>query len=85
MAISEVEFEKEKKILKKTNNLLQKNINQLAKDVSAAEEDLVVFKKMMWSDSHSFDAGEVQQVMAATELEAEKFFQKQDELMPQLA
>ena len=32
---------------------------------------------MMWSDSHSFDAGEMQQVMAATSIEAEKVLQKQ--------
>ena len=77
MAISEAEFQKEKKILNKINQLLGKTLVELGEGVKSAEEDLVVFKKMMWSDSHSFDAGEVQQVMAATELEAEKFFQKQ--------
>ena len=77
MAISEEEFLKEKKILKKVRKLLDKNMEELGKDVSNSEEELVEFKKMMWSDSHSFDEGEVSQVMATTALEAEKFFQKQ--------
>ncbi len=81
MAISEEEFLKEKKILKKVSNLLEKYINELAEDVSTSEEELIEFKKMMWSDAHSFDEGESQQVMAATSQEAEKFFQKQKYFM----
>ncbi len=77
MAISENELQKEKKILHKVNKLLHSTLDDLGKDVSSAEVELVEFKKMMWSDSHSFDVGEVQQVMAATSLEADKFFQKQ--------
>ena len=77
MAISEIEFQKEKKILRKVNKLLNERLEELGKGVQSAEEDLITFKKMMWSDSHSFDEGEIQQVMAATSLEADKFFQKQ--------
>ena len=77
MAISEEEFLKEKKILKKVCKLLDKHIEELGQDVSSSEEELVEFKKMMWEDAHSFDEGESQQVMAATAQEAEKFFQKQ--------
>ena len=80
MPISEVEFKKEVKILEKVNNLLNETYNSLADDVKVGEEDLMEFKKMMWSDSNSFDAGEVTQVKAATELEADKFFRKQDYL-----
>ena len=77
MAIQEAEFQKEKKILYKVQKLLNTTLDELGKEVSSSEEELVEFKKMMWSDSHSFDEGEVQQVMAATSTEAEKFFQKQ--------
>ena len=77
MAISEIDFKKEKKILKKVLSLLGETLESLGVDVFQDEEDLVEFKKMMWSDSHSFDAGEMQQVMAATSIEAEKVLQKQ--------
>ena len=77
MAISEVEIKKEKQILKKVNNLLEDTLNSLGVDVKEGEEDLTEFKKMMWADAASFDEGEAQQVMAATAVEAEKFFQKQ--------
>ena len=77
MAISEVEFQKEKKILKKVQKLLGENLSELGKDVFQDEEDLVEFKKMMWEDSSSFDAAEIQQVMAATAMEADKVLQKQ--------
>ena len=76
MAISEVEFQKEKKILKKVQKLLGENLSELGKDVFQDEEDLVEFKKMMWEDSSSFDAAEIQQVMAATAMEADKVLQK---------
>ena len=77
MAISELEIKKEKKILSKVNDLLENTLNDLSKDVKTSEDDLVEFKKMMWADASSFDDGEAQQVMAATAVEAEKFFQKQ--------
>ena len=77
MAISEIEFKKEKKIFSKVQALLNDTINTLGQGVFQEEEELVEFKKMMWSDSHSFDEGEIQQVMAATRLEADKVLQKQ--------
>ena len=80
MAISEVEFKKEVKILDKVVKLFDDTYNDLASDVKVGEEDLIEFKKMMWSDSNSFDEGEITQVKAATALEADKFFRKQDYL-----
>ena len=77
MAISELEFNKEKKILKKVQKLLGDTLDSLGEDVYQDEEDLVEFKKMMWENANSFDEGEMQQVMAATSQEAEKALQKQ--------
>ena len=80
MAITKEEFKKEEKILEKVNNLFDETYNNLASDIKVGEEDLIEFKKMMWSDSNSFDDGEMTQVKAATALEADKFFRKQDYL-----
>ena len=77
MAISEVEFEKEKKILKKVQKLLGKTLEDLGDDVYQDEENLKEFKKMMWENATSFDEAEMRQVMAATSQEAEKALQKQ--------
>ena len=77
MAISEAEFQKEKKILKKVQTLLGDTLSNLGEDVYEDEENLLEFKKMMWENSTSFDEAEMQQVMAATSLEAEKVLQKQ--------
>ena len=77
MAISEVEFQKENKILKKVQTLLKETLSSLGEDVYQEEENLVAFKKMMWEDANSFDDAEFQQVMAATSQEAEKALQKQ--------
>jgi len=77
MAISEIEYQKEKKILKKVGKLLGDTLDSLGQDVCNDEEDLVEFKKMMWENANSFDEGEMMQVMAATSQEAEKAFQKQ--------
>ena len=77
MAISEVEFQKEKKILKKVQKLLGDNLQELGADVFQDEEDLIEFKKMMWENSSSFDNAEIQQVMAATAMEADKVLAKQ--------
>ena len=77
MAISAVEFQKEKKILNKVQQLLGETLESLGQDVFQDEEDLVEFKKMMWENANSFDEGEMQQVMAATSLEADKVLQKQ--------
>ena len=80
MAITKEEFSKEEKILDRVNKLLKDTLDNLAVDVKVGEEDLIEFKKMMWSDSNSFDSGEITQVKATTELEANKFFRKQDYL-----
>ena len=77
MAISEVEFQKEKKILKKVQKLLGDTLSNLGDDVYQDEENLLEFKKMMWENSTSFDEAEMRQVMAATSMEAEKALQKQ--------
>ncbi len=80
MAITKEEFSKEEKILDRVNKLLKDTLDNLAVDVKVGEEDLIEFKKMIWSDSNSFDSGEITQVKATTELEANKFFRKQDYL-----
>lgn len=77
MAISEVEFKKEKKILSKVHKLLGDTLDSLGSDVIQDEENLKEFKKMMWENANSFDEGEAQQVMYATALEADKAYQKQ--------
>ena len=77
MAITEEELVKEKKILKKVSKLLGNTLDELGKDVIQDEENLVEFKKMMWENASSFDAGEAQQVMYATAMEADKAYQKQ--------
>ncbi len=77
MPISEEEFKKEKKILNKITNLLDNTLSELGQDVIQSEEDLVEFKKMMWENANSFDAGEEKQAMYATALEADKAYKKQ--------
>lgn len=59
MAISEVEFAKEEKILKKVKKLLGETLDSLGEDVLYDEENLVEFKKMMWENANSFDEGEM--------------------------
>lgn len=77
MPITEVEFQKEKKILTKVQKLLNTTLESLKDDVYDDEENLVEFKKMMWENANSFDEGEMQQVMTATSLESDKLLQKQ--------
>ena len=59
-----------------SNNLdiLSKPID-LKIEVKDDQDKLVEFKKMMWENANSFDEGESIQVMAATQMEAEKVFQ----------
>ena len=78
MAISEIEFQKEKKILKKVHKLLGDTLDSLGENVIEDEEQLTEFKKMMWENSSSFDEAEMQQVMAATAQEASKALQKRE-------
>ena len=77
MGISKEEYVKEEKILSKVQKLLGDTLTSLGKDVYHDEEDFTEFKKMMWENSGSFDAGEMQQVMVATSQEAERVLQKQ--------
>lgn len=77
MGISKEEYVKEERILSKVQELLVNTLNELGKDVYQDEEDFTEFKKMMWENSSSFDEGEMQQVMAATNQEAERVLQKQ--------
>ena len=77
MAISEVEFKKEKKILSKVHKLLGDTLEELGSDVIQDEENLKEFKKMMWENANDFDDAEAQQVMYATALEADKAYQRQ--------
>lgn len=77
MAISEIEFKKEEKILDKVQKLLGDTLKELGNDVYEDEEKLTEFKKMMWENASSFDEGEIKQVMAATSHEAERALQKQ--------
>lgn len=76
MAISEVEFQKEKKILNKVQKLLDNTLDSLGEEVSSDYENLQEFKKMMWENASSFDDGEAQQVMAATSQEADKVLRR---------
>ncbi len=78
MPISETEFTKEKKILKKVQKLLNETLSSLGEDVIEDEDGLTEFKKMMWENVTNFDSGEAQQVMAATALEADKVFRRRD-------
>ena len=66
MAISEEEFQKEKKILRKVSTLLEKTLQDLGQDVIQDEENLTEFKKMMWENASSFDSGEASQELYAT-------------------
>lgn len=77
MAISEVEYKKEKRILSKVHKLLGNRLEELGKDVIKDEDNLKEFKKMMWENANDFDDGEAQQVMYATALEADKAYKKQ--------
>lgn len=77
MAISEAEFVKEKKILKKVRKLLDDTLNSLGEGVVADDHNLVEFKKMMWEDANSFDEGEMAQVRSITSQEEERALQKQ--------
>ena len=77
MAIEEKELLKEKRILKKVNQLLDDTLDSMGVDVHSNEEGLLEFKKMMWENASSFDEGEMQQVMQSTSMETTKVLQKE--------
>ena len=76
MAISELEFSKETKILGMVQKLLNNTLDTLGIDVSNDEEDLIEFKKMIWDNSSSFDEGDNVQAILATNQEEDKALQK---------
>ena len=72
MAISEVEFAKEEKILKKVKKLLGETLDSLGEDVLYDEENLVEFKKMMWENANSFDEGDFEATVQTTGLKSDE-------------
>lgn len=80
MIISEKEINKEKKILNKVSKLLNEHIEKLETEVHISHEDLIEFKKLAWSDSSSFDSGDIAQAKASTQEEENKIHQKQNYL-----
>lgn len=77
MAIVGKELEKEKKILKLTTNLLNTTLDDLKQEVKIGEEELKEFKKIVWSDAHSFDEGDIGQAKLMTSTEEQKNLQKE--------
>jgi len=76
VAISEEEFLKEKKILRKVEKLLNQRLEELGTDVKNEAEELIEFKKMMWENESSFDDAEIAQVRSATGIEEDKAYKK---------
>lgn len=80
MAIDQRELKKEKLILKKVSHLLNHHIEELEKDVHVSKEDLIEFKKLVWSDFSSFDQGDIAQAKSSTIEEENRVLNKQDYL-----
>ena len=80
MAIEEKELKKEKLILKKVNNLLNSHIEELEKEVHIFQDDLIEFKKLVWSDFSSFDQGDIAQAKSSTIESENRLLSKQDYL-----
>lgn len=80
MAIGEKEYQKEKIVLKKVSKLLNNNIEQLEQKVHLLNVDLIEFKKLTWSDSSSFDSGDIAQAKQASKDEEDKVLREQDYL-----
>ncbi|MBE6158081.1 MAG: hypothetical protein E7160_04765 [Firmicutes bacterium] len=78
MAISENDYIKEKKILSKVNSLLDETLDDLGCSVSTDIEELREFKKVVWSDAHSFDSGDIEQARSMTAVEESRALQKQE-------
>lgn len=77
MAIEGKELEKEKLILRKVSNLINDTIDKLKKEVKVKQEDLIEFKKIVWSDSSSFDDGDIIQTRSATSGEESRILEKE--------
>ncbi len=78
MAISEVEFKKEEKILNKVGKLLNETLDSLGFDVNKEEEELKEFKKLVWEDASNFDSGEEAQAIMLTNEEENKAIMKRN-------
>ncbi len=77
MALKQNELVKEKVILRKVSSLIETTIKNLKKEVKVTEENLVEFKKMVWSDHTSFDDGDIVSAKLETSSEETKAFAKQ--------
>ena len=77
MAVTTEEYQKEKQILRKVSKLLNDSLDLIGKEVNIDSENLIEFKKLAWSDSHSFDEGEILQTKMATNDEEVRLLQKQ--------
>lgn len=78
MAINERELNLEKKRLVEVLKLLDDKMTEAGNIIFKDEEKLLEFKKYAWDNLRSFDAQELIQVKADTELEANKLLMKQD-------
>ena len=74
------EEKKEKEFLKETSKKLEKTINDLRNEVSVSFSDLTDFKKLVWSDSNSFDSADQVQAKMLTNEEEVKILRKEDYL-----
>lgn len=77
MAIGQKELEKEKVILRKVSYLTNDTIDKLKTEVKLSEENLVEFKKIVWSDSSSFDDGDIIQAKSITSGEEARVLEKE--------
>lgn len=77
MAIEGKELEKEKLILRKVSYLINNTIDKLKKEVKVKQEDLIEFKKIVWSDSSSFDDGDIIQTRSVTSGEESRILEKE--------
>ena len=77
MAIGQRELEKEKVILRKVSHLTNDTIDKLKTEVKLSEENLVEFKKIVWSDSSSFDDGDIIQAKSITSGEETRVLEKE--------
>ena len=78
MAINERELNLEKKRLVEVLKLLDDKMTEAGNIIFKDEEKLLEFKKYAWENIKSFDAQELIQVKADTELEANKLLMKQE-------
>lgn len=78
MAITEEEYSKEKKILRKTHNLINKNIDELSKEIKNIEDEELEFKKLSWKESSSFDNADLASFKEETSMEESKSQMKKE-------